>query len=80
MFSSDDEIIRGSIPSGVKLIPQIETAKGVSNACEILESSDAVLMERGDLSRKISIPAIPIVVISILKIEKMDKPVFIATT
>ena len=27
-LSSDDEIIRGSISSGVKLIPKIETAKG----------------------------------------------------
>ena len=33
-LSSDDEIIRGSISSGVKLIPKIETAKGVSNACK----------------------------------------------
>lgn len=77
LFSSDDEIIRGSIPGGVKLIPRIETAKVVSNACEILESSDAVLIDRGNLSREISILIVPITVNSILSIAKKWTSLFL---
>ena len=47
---------------------------------EIIENSDEILIDRGDLSREISIPAIPMAVFNILKIAKsMNKPVNIAT-
>ena len=64
--AKDVSYVRNTIPSSVKLISKIETALGVANASEIIECSDAVLIDRGDLSREISIPAIPIAVNSIL--------------
>ena len=81
-ISSKDDIlkVRDVIGQDVKLISKIETARGVANVKEIIENSDEILIDRGDLSREISIPAIPMAVFNILKIAKsMNKPVNIAT-
>ncbi len=72
--------IKDKIGSSVKLISKIETAKGLANVKEIIEVSDEILIDRGDLSREISIPAIPMAVFNVIKIaNEMDKPVSIAT-
>ena len=81
-ISSDSEasLIKEKIGSSVKLISKIETAKGLSNVREIIEVSDEILIDRGDLSREISIPAVPMAVFNVIKIaNEMNKPVSIAT-
>ena len=76
----DVMLVRSKIANDIKIISKIETARGVANAAEIIESSDAILIDRGDLSREISISAVPIAVESVIKIAKsLDKPVYIAT-
>ena len=80
--SSRDHVlqIRKHLMPGAHLISKIETALGVANADEIIDTSDAVLIDRGDLSREISIPSVPIAVQSILRIGlQRKKPVYIAT-
>lgn len=63
-----------------KIISKIESSLGVYNAKEIIEASDEVLIDRGDLSREIGISTVPIAVSGILKLSnKLGKPVNIAT-
>ena len=72
--------IRKIIPNGTKLISKVETAKALVNIEEIFINSDAVLIDRGDLSREISIPLVPIAVEKILSIsKKYKKDIYVAT-
>ena len=78
--ASEASFIKEKIGASVKLISKIETAKGLSNVREIIEVSDEILIDRGDLSREISIPAVPMAVFNVIKIaNEMKKPVSIAT-
>lgn len=78
--SQDVSSVRSVIGEGVKLISKIETATGVANAVDIIEASDAILIDRGDLSREISIPSVPMAVRSILELaSSRNCPVHIAT-
>ena len=52
---------------------------GVSNVNEIIELSDKILIDRGDLSREITIPSVPIAVFNILKLAQNKSEVLIAT-
>ena len=45
--------MRELIPSDAHLISKIESRAGVRNMDEIIVGSDAVLIDRGDLSREI---------------------------
>ena len=80
--SSGDDIrfIRDYLYSDTKLISKIETARGVANAHAIISLSDAILIDRGDLSREISIPSVPVAVNRILELARQqNKSVYIAT-
>ena len=62
------------------LISKIETKQGFINRKEIIKNSDAVLIDRGDLSRYVKIQKIPIAQRIILdSAKKNKKDVFIAT-
>jgi len=77
---SDVLEIRKHLLNDTFLVSKIESALGVANAAEIIDSSDAILIDRGDLSREISIPAVPIAVNSIIQMSnKAGKPVYVAT-
>ena len=43
----------------VQIIAKIESAKGLANAKDIILSSDEVLIDRGDLSRRLEFPLFP---------------------
>lgn len=76
----DVELVRKEIGTKVKLVSKIESAKGVANALEIIENSDAILIDRGDLSREISIPSVPMAVRSITHLARTKScPIFVAT-
>ena len=63
-----------------KIIAKIESKKGIYNLESILPLVDGVLIDRGDLSREISISHIPIATRSIVQIcTKYDKPCYVAT-
>ena len=52
---------------------------GFLNVNEIIELSDKILLDRGDLSREITIPSVPIAVFNILKLAQNKSEVLIAT-
>ena len=81
-ISSAEDIghVRKYIGDDVRLISKIETRRGLSNCLDIVEQSDAILVDRGDLSREISISSVPIAVNSLIKVSNLySTPVFIAT-
>ncbi len=72
--------IRNLTGEKVQIISKIETSLGVSNVLDILHASEKILVDRGDLSREISIPCVPLAVFNILKLARpSNKPVIIAT-
>ena len=64
----------------LEIISKIESIQGLYNLDEILTHTDAILIDRGDLSREIGISRVPRVVKSIInKSHSYDKPVYVAT-
>jgi len=62
------------------LISKIETKQGYKNIKEITKNSDAVLIDRGDLSRYFPIESIPMVQKLILQnVKSLKKECYIAT-
>ena len=77
--ASQAKFVKDLIGNDVSLISKVETALGVSNINEIIELSDKILLDRGDLSREITISSVPIAVFNILKLSKNRTEVLIAT-
>ena len=70
----------GTTGSEIRIIAKVESKAGIANPNEILEVVDGILIDRGDLSREISISKIPIACNLILKkCIEVGKPCFIAT-
>ncbi len=64
----------------IKIIAKIETKKGIKNIDEIIDSSDGILVARGDLSRNIPAEEVPIMQkIIIKKCNAKNKFVITAT-
>lgn len=62
------------------IISKIENCSGLLNLPEILESTSAILIDRGDLSRQVSIEKIPFFQRRIIATARTaGKPVFVAT-
>lgn len=62
------------------LISKIESIKGIKNLKEIITHSNAILIDRGDLSREVAIEKIPIMQRKIIKMSSYHKkPVYVAT-
>ena len=63
-----------------KIIAKIENRQGLLNLGEIARAADAILIDRGDLSREIRIAMIPGIVENIIfTCKKFDTPCYIAT-
>jgi len=63
-----------------RIISKIESELGIINLESIIRESDAILVDRGDLSREISISKVPIATRSILSTCRLhNTPCFIAT-
>tara|TARA_B100001964_G_scaffold33718_1_gene35768 strand:- start:659 stop:2851 length:2193 start_codon:yes stop_codon:yes gene_type:complete len=72
--------LRGYFDGNVVVISKIESAIGLSNVDDICKESDAILIDRGDLSRDVTIEKIPFAQQYIQKKAKeMKTPVYVAT-
>lgn len=77
---SDVALIRSLAPAGSFIISKIECMNGLRNFDAIASSSNAVLIDRGDLSRQISIEHIPAAQKSIIRRSKeLNTEVYVAT-
>ena len=72
--------VREIIGNNSNLISKIESIKGVLNLGEILPVVDQILIDRGDLSREVSIEKIPFIQRRIISYARSkDTPVYVAT-
>lgn len=65
--ASDVEEMRGLVKDGARIISKIECLNALTNLEAIAQASDALLIDRGDLSRQVAIERIPEVQKEILK-------------
>jgi sulfate adenylyltransferase len=79
--SSDDVAeLRALAPEGAHIIAKIESRTGVSNMDSIIHAADAVLVDRGDLSREVPIERVPYFQKSIVRrANRWNRPVYVAT-
>ena len=78
--AADVHQIRKLIGNNSKLISKIESIKGVLNLGEILPVVDQILIDRGDLSREVSIEKIPFIQRMIISYARSKEiPVLVAT-
>ena len=78
--SSDVKMLRKIMGKDILIISKIETRAGIENINEILNITDEILIDRGDLSREIAIESIPYIQKYIIKVSNSkNKPVNVAT-
>jgi pyruvate kinase len=78
--AGDVELIRALIPDGSTVISKIESRAGVRNRDEIIDASDAVLIDRGDLSREVPVEYVPYYQKAIVRqANRWNTPVYVAT-
>lgn len=76
---SVEELRRLAGPESV-VVAKIETREGVQNLGEIARTADALLIDRGDLSRQVRLEAIPLLQKAIIREAKaVGTKVFVAT-
>jgi sulfate adenylyltransferase len=72
--------MRELIPPDAHLISKIESRAGVRNMDEIIVGSDAVLIDRGDLSREVPLEEVPFYQKEIVRrANRLQRPVYVAT-
>jgi len=78
--AKDAKEIRAYLPNDCELVSKIETLEGIHNINEIIDLSESILIDRGDLSRETSVSMIPIATNYIIdKCVKRSTPVYVAT-
>lgn len=78
--SSDIDKVRKLVNNNSFIISKIETKSAMNELKSITKKSDALLIDRGDLSRYIPIEEIPLAQEKVIKIGKSKKvPVYVAT-
>ncbi|MDB3946596.1 pyruvate kinase [Candidatus Pelagibacter sp.] len=79
-YPSDVVNLRNILDRNSTIISKIETRKAIRNLDTITKQSNAILIDRGDLSRYISLDKIPYAQEYIINVaKKLKKPVYIAT-
>ncbi|MFH1791020.1 MAG: sulfate adenylyltransferase [Candidatus Omnitrophota bacterium] len=74
------ELFRKAAGGRAHIISKVESRKGVENLDDILKASDAILIDRGDLSREEPIEKIPLMQkLIIKKANRARVPVYVAT-
>lgn len=78
--AEDVNAFRSRIGDQAQLITKIENIKGIRNLTEIADLSNALLIDRGDLSREVPIEQIPFLQRRIVSsVKSRHKPVYVAT-
>lgn len=78
--ASDVDEIRTLVAPHVKVTSKIECLNGLRNLAEIAERSDALLIDRGDLSRQVGIEKIPTLQKDIIAVGRnVGRGVYVAT-
>ncbi len=76
----DVDLIRTLAGPDAFIISKVESRLALKNLDQIIDLSDAILIDRGDLSREIAIETIPIVQRKIIKHASLrGQPVYVAT-
>ncbi|HJV05489.1 MAG TPA: pyruvate kinase [Actinomycetota bacterium] len=74
------QLLRSLVGEEAHVISKIESRVGVRNMAEIIPASDAVLIDRGDLSREIPLELVPYYQKVIARqANRWSRPVFVAT-
>ena len=72
--------MRSLVGPNAEIISKIESKSGLRNLYGIIDSSDAILIDRGDLSREVDLILIPFLQRRIISIARSkETPVFVAT-
>jgi pyruvate kinase len=78
--AADVDLLRALLPEESTLISKIESRAGVRNRDEIIDASDAVLIDRGDLSREVPLEYVPFYQKAIVRqANRWNRPVYVAT-
>ena len=78
--AADVALGRHLTPPGSYIISKIESRAGVRNMEEIIGASDAVLVDRGDLSREVPLEYVPFYQkVIVRQANRANRPVFVAT-
>jgi pyruvate kinase len=78
--ADDVALVRALLPPDAHLIAKIESAAGVRNLDGIIEAANAVLIDRGDLSREVPLEHVPFYQKAIVRrANRWNRPVFVAT-
>jgi pyruvate kinase len=73
-------LLRAMIGPEAHLMSKIESRAGVRNMADIIPASDAVLIDRGDLSREIPLEHVPFYQkVVVREANRWSRPVFVAT-
>lgn len=82
-FAASEEGVRwmrALIPHGASLISKIESRAGIRNLDGIIPASDAVLVDRGDLSHEVPMEEVPYYQKAIVRrANRWHKPLYVAT-
>lgn len=77
---SDVDYVRSLVGKDATIISKIECNNGLKNLAEITQKSDAILIDRGDLSREQPIERIPVLQEKIIEVAKnLSTEVYVAT-
>ena len=77
---TDIEHLRDLVGDAVTIIAKIESRSGIENLNEILHEADAILIDRGDLSRQVPIETVPLIQKRIIhRANLAHVPVYVAT-
>lgn len=72
--------LRSRVGEGAFVISKIESRSGLTNLQQIAQASDALLIDRGDLSRQVAIELLPQTQKSVIRqARSLGKPVYVAT-
>jgi pyruvate kinase len=80
--SSGDDVatLRRLIPEGSSIIAKIESRPGVRNMDGIIGSADAIIIDRGDLSREVPLQHVPYYQKAIVRrANRWNTPLYVAT-
>lgn len=78
--NKDVKMMREIIPEDSCIISKIESCNGLRNLNRIIDESDEILIDRGDLSREVSLSKIPFLQRRIISAARSkNTPVYVAT-